>query len=241
MTDRDGFLGVVKCRPQKYRGRCPFFQFLVLLFLVRRYANYAELSRHERIERDYRVRVRRGNSAYAIIAPHGGRIERGTTPLAEAIAGAEHTFYCFDGLKAKQNHTLHLSSNSFDEPRAVHVVQSVETVITIHGASGKDPVAYFGGLDLCLRERMRIALHACGVTAEDDPSPTRQGKRVTNICNRGTSGRGVQIELTVGMRKSLFEQAHRGVWVPNERFHCFVAVLRAVLKGPHRRRSLGAQ
>jgi phage replication-related protein YjqB (UPF0714/DUF867 family) len=208
-----------------------------MLLLVRRYANYAELSRHERVERDYRVRVRRGNSAYAIIAPHGGRIERGTTPIAEAIAGGEHTFYSFDGLKAKQNHTLHLSSNSFDEPSAVQVVKSVETVIAIHGASGKDPVAYFGGLDLCLRKRMRDTLRECGFLAEDDPSPTRQGKRTTNICNRGASGQGVQIELTIGMRKSLFEQVRRDLWVPNQRFHRFVAVLRAVLNEPRRRRT----
>lgn len=200
---------------------------------MRKYANYIELSRREIVDRDYRIRVRRGRSAYAIVAPHGGRIERGTTRVAEAIAGDEHTFYSFDGLKARQNHVLHLSSNTFDEPRAIQVVKNVETVITIHGACGKDPVAYFGGLDLRLRSRMLNALQDSGFIAESDPSPTRQGRRTTNICNRGRSGQGVQIELTVGLRKQLFKQINRDVWIPSERFPVFVAVLRVVLNQSH--------
>lgn len=200
---------------------------------MRKYANYMDLSRHEIADRDYRIRLRRGTSAYAILAPHGGRIERGTTRIAEAIAGDEHTFYSFDGIKARQNHVLHLSSNTFDEPRAMQVVEGVETVITIHGACGKEAVAYFGGLDLHLRSRMLDALRDGGFIAESDPSPTRQGTRITNICNRGRSGQGVQIELTVGMRKELCDQIHRDLWVPNEQFHRFVAVLRAVLNNAH--------
>lgn len=192
-----------------------------------------ELSRREILDRDYRISVRRGRSAYAIVAPHGGKIERGTTRIAEAIAGDEHTFYSFSGLKPRQNHILHLSSNRFDEPTAIQVVESVDTVITIHGACGKESVAYFGGLDVPLRSRMLKALNDSGFFAATDPSPTRQGKRTTNICNRGRSGQGVQIELTVGLRKRLFEQIRRDLWIPSERFHLFVAVLRAVLDRPH--------
>jgi phage replication-related protein YjqB (UPF0714/DUF867 family) len=43
-----------------------------------RYANVAELARHEREGVDYRITVVRRPSAIAIIAPHSGAIERRT-------------------------------------------------------------------------------------------------------------------------------------------------------------------
>jgi len=47
-----------------------------------RYANYSALSRSEIEGRDYRVHLRLAASPFAIVAPHGGRIERGTLQIA---------------------------------------------------------------------------------------------------------------------------------------------------------------
>ncbi len=92
-------------------------------------------------------------------------------------------------------------------------------------------MVYFGGLDRGLGTDMMTALSRNGFPAEPDPSPTRQGRGVTNICNRGRSGRGLQLELPQGFRKSLFDRPdyrHRR-WRPNRRFHEFIAVIRKVL------------
>jgi len=179
--------------------------------------------------RDYRVHVRLADSPFAVVAPHGGRIERGTLPIAEAIAGNEHTYYCFEGIKPRRNYSLHITSDKFDEPRALAAVQRVRTVVTIHGAGGSERVVYLGGLDSALRARIISALDASGFAAAEDPSPTRQGTGKTNICNRGRSGRGVQIELPVGLRKQMFHQSASGLWDPNAIFERFVADVRRVL------------
>ncbi|MDQ3566015.1 MAG: poly-gamma-glutamate hydrolase family protein [Pseudomonadota bacterium] len=194
-----------------------------------RYGSYALLSASEVEGRDYRVHVRLADSPFAVVAPHGGRIERGTLPIAEAIAGNEHTYYCFEGIKPHRNYSLHITSDNFDEPRALAAVQRVRTVVTIHGAGGSGCVVYLGGLDSALRARFISALDASGFAATEDPSPTRQGTGKTNICNRGRSGRGVQFELPIGLRKEMFNEAAPGVWHPNAVFERFVTSVREVL------------
>lgn len=197
---------------------------------VDRYGSFAELARHEREGRAWRVRLRPGASAFAILAPHGGRIERGTSWLADAIAGAEHTFYAFEGLRRRANHRLHVTSNRFDEPRALAAAARAHTVLTVHGAAGAEAAVYVGGRDEALRERLLAALAGAGFAAAPDPSPTRQGRGVTNICNRGRSGCGVQLELPVGMRRRLFEREAAGVWRPNAAAVRLVQTVRAVLE-----------
>ncbi|MGH8555829.1 MAG: poly-gamma-glutamate hydrolase family protein [Gammaproteobacteria bacterium] len=194
-----------------------------------RYGSYAELCASEVEGRDYRVHVRLADSPFAVVAPHGGRIERGTLPIAEAITGNEHTYYCFEGIKPRRNSSLHITSDKFDEPRALAAVQRVRTVVTIHGAGGSGCVIYLGGLDSALRARLISALDASGFVAAEDPSPTRQGTGKTNICNRGRSGRGVQIELPIGLRKQMFHESAPSVWHPNAVFERFVAGVRRVL------------
>lgn len=195
-----------------------------------KYANYAELAHAETLGRDYRIHSRLRESCFAIIAPHGGAIERGTLRVADTIAGSDYSWYAFEGLRLQRSRELHISSARFDEPTALKIARSSKTVVTIHGAKGEDEVAYFGGLDMELREQVRNALNAAGFQAEDDPSPTRQGKAGSNICNRGQSSKGVQIELTTGLRKSLFNHiAEPDMWEPNKRLERFAEVVRNVL------------
>lgn len=195
-----------------------------------RYGSYAELACHEVEGRDFCVRVRAGRSDFALVAPHGGRIERGTSSIADAIAGVEHTFYAFEGLRPRGNARLHLTSDRFDEPRALAAVTRVRSVISVHGARGDEPIVYAGGLDLELRAELLDALRRAGFAAAPDPSPTRQGRGRSNICNRGRSGRGVQFELPVGLRRRLFDRVGAGRrWQPNSAFTDLVAVLRTAL------------
>ncbi|MDX1519593.1 MAG: poly-gamma-glutamate hydrolase family protein, partial [Gammaproteobacteria bacterium] len=141
-----------------------------------------------------------------------------------------HGYYSFQGLKDGAHH-LHITSDNFDEPRALSLVAGVETVISIHGARGQKNVVYFGGLDRDLGAGLMAELNATGFLAQPDPSPTRQGRGKSNICNRGRTGRGVQLELPQGFRKLLFDKPdYRNCrWTPNRRFHEFVRVIRNVL------------
>jgi phage replication-related protein YjqB (UPF0714/DUF867 family) len=196
------------------------------------YPSFTHLSRCEREGRDYRIRWRTGGSGVAIVAPHGGGIERGTSEVADGIAGREHGFYAFEGLKPAGNHVLHLTSNRFDEPQALGLVRGSWALITIHGAKGREPAVYLGGLDFELRERIAKALIGAGFLAVDDPSPTRQGRSPSNICNRCVSGRGVQLELSYGLRTTLFAGLDPlGLQRPTSLFGRLVGTLRMVLAG----------
>ena len=204
-----------------------------ILTVADKYSNFSQLSRHEVAGRDYRIRVRYGRSGIAIVAPHGGRIERGTTPIADAIAGEDHTFYSFEGIKPEltQNRDLHITSDHFDEPRAVLLVAGAHRVVTIHGAKGLEPAVYLGGLDTALRRRVLFVLSEAGFAAADDPSPTRQGRGATNICNRGRTGEGLQLELTLGLRKRLFLAPEEGSsWRPSPLFFRLVSTVRRALR-----------
>jgi phage replication-related protein YjqB (UPF0714/DUF867 family) len=194
------------------------------------YPSYTHLRRGEQEGLDYQIRWRTGCSGIAILAPHGGGIERGTSEVAEGLAGPEHGFYAFEGLKPAGNQTLHLTSDRFDEPRALALVGRARAVITVHGAKGREPAAYLGGLDHGLRGRILDALAGAGFLAMDDPSPTRQGRSPSNICNRAGSGRGVQLELSYGLRTRLFEGLDaEGRRRPTAHYRRLVTALRAVL------------
>lgn len=169
---------------------------------VDRYANYALLAGHEREGVDYCVVVREvAGTSISIVAPHGGAIERGTSELARAIAGAEFNLYLFEGLKPKGNFALHITSRRFDEPRCLALMARSETVITLHGCMGERPAIYAGGRDEALRTRLVAALRAAGFATEEDGHHFR-ARDEENLCNRGLQGRGVQLELTVALRKT---------------------------------------
>jgi len=59
------------------------------------------------------------SSGIAILSIHGGDIEPGTTRIANAIAGWDHSFYTFEGIKTARNLSLHITSTRFDEPSAM--------------------------------------------------------------------------------------------------------------------------
>ncbi len=48
---------------------------------------------------DYLILSRQGTSGIAVMAPHGGGIEPGTSEIANRVAGDEHAYYSFEGLK----------------------------------------------------------------------------------------------------------------------------------------------
>jgi phage replication-related protein YjqB (UPF0714/DUF867 family) len=103
-----------------------------------KYRNFAELARSERSGIDYDVLVRRARPAFAIIAPHGGGIEPGTSEIADAVADLTYSFYTFEGLKTSGNTDLHITSSRFDEPMCLTVLGHTEVVVTLHGEHSEE-------------------------------------------------------------------------------------------------------
>ncbi|MBW1689587.1 MAG: replication protein [Deltaproteobacteria bacterium] len=194
------------------------------------YRNYQQLMIWGKEGRDFLIHAREGSSGVAVIAPHGGGIEPGTMELADAIAGDVNNFYCFEGIKRAKNDDLHITSELFDEPRGVDMVKRSKAVLALHGCEGYEESVYVGGLDTDLGEKIRISLIQAGFSAEPSPRPEIQGQSEWNICNRCRSGKGVQLELSRGLRKSMFKDLTReGRKSRTTIFHNFVSVLRDVL------------
>ena len=192
------------------------------------YKSYGELREHEKEGSVYRIRRREGKSGIAVMAPHGGGIEPGTTEIADALAGREHAFYSFEGLKRRGNQDLHLTSRCFDEPMGVKIAASVHTVVTIHGCKGMEEIIFIGGLHETLKEKIKASLLQASFLTQEHPQ--FPGKSPQNICNRCRSHRGVQLEISRGLRRILFlELTLKKRKIPTEYFEKLVSALKGAL------------
>ena len=175
-----------------------------------KYGSFDELRRGEREGIDFNIHVVRRRASVAIIAPHGGKIEPGTSEIAEAIAGDDCSLYGFEGAKPNDNFDLHITSANFDEPQCVELVSAHNQVITVHGLAGmRRQVVEVGGLDAVLRDAICKGLQDAGFAAEVVTSGALAGLSPSNICNRGAQGRGVQLEITRGLRDALVARPER--------------------------------
>ena len=197
-----------------------------------KYPNFDVLSRSEISGTDYQISVRRAKDAFAVVAPHGGGIEPGTSEIADAIAAGEFSFYAFEGLKSSGNTDLHITSTRFDEPMCLTLIRQSGIVLTIHGENSDvngEPV-FMGGQDAELRQLVTEALTASGFEVRQHEDPRLQGLEPCNVCNRGTSGKGVQLELSRSLREQMFLSLSReGRKHPTPKFHAFVDAIRSVL------------
>lgn len=174
---------------------------------MEKYPSYEILSQNEVAGRDYRIRKRRGETGIALIAPHGGGIEPGTSEIAEAIAGRHHSFYTFSGIKPRGNADLHITSRNFDEPEGVRIAETSDAVVTIHGCLERGKVVFMGGRDKVLVKKISRELVAARfATAESSRFP---GINARNICNRSRRGMGVQLEISAGLRRDMFQEITR--------------------------------
>jgi phage replication-related protein YjqB (UPF0714/DUF867 family) len=175
-----------------------------------KYGNMAELFAATREGRDYRIHRREAKSNFAIIAPHGGVMEPGTFEIADAIAGTRHKFYCLEALIDG----LHVTSHHFDDPTCLRLVKPSDYVITVHGCldhaniDGPDLTVAIGGLDKAFGDLIRQQLEQAGFAIGHRPELA--GIHPLNICNRGSRGQGVQLELTRSLRDKLMATRSEG-------------------------------
>ncbi|HMJ49200.1 MAG TPA: poly-gamma-glutamate hydrolase family protein [Burkholderiales bacterium] len=170
---------------------------------IDRYRSYSELAQHEVEGIDFRRAVfRRAFSAVAVIAPHGGKIESRTSEIARAIAGEDFNLYLFEGIKKRGNYAaLHVTSRRFDEPSCLELLSTCSFVIAIHGCVGRDERVLLGGLDHSLKDKVTAEIREIGIDVQNDGHHFL-ATDLSNICNRGQSCKGVQLELTKALRRS---------------------------------------
>jgi len=169
-----------------------------------RYSSFQELSQTELEGRDYAITLQSLGSPVLVLAPHGGMIETGSSTIAQAIPADDLSCYCFHGTKPGNNQALHITSTRFDEPRCLALIATADTVLTVHGERSTQDVVFLGGLDEALGQHLQRSLVDLGFPVAPHHNPRLQGRHPQNLCNRGRLGRGVQLELSRGLRSSLF-------------------------------------
>ncbi|MBN9206176.1 poly-gamma-glutamate hydrolase family protein [Methylibium petroleiphilum] len=171
--------------------------------LAQHFRSFADLASAYEQDRDYRiVQVRKPGSGVAILAPHGGSIEAHTSDIAREIAGQDFNLYLFEGLlKAGNFAALHLGSHRFDEPGCLELLQGCKSVVSVHGCGHAGEIVLTGGRDAGLREAITERLKALGVACEAAPAGL-DAVDPMNVCNRGEGGAGVQLEVSLELRRS---------------------------------------
>jgi phage replication-related protein YjqB (UPF0714/DUF867 family) len=171
-----------------------------------KYSSFEELLRHEVEGEDFVRTVRIRRSGIAVIAPHAGKIEIGTSEIARRVAGDSHGLYLFEGIKDSDNSDLHITSDRFDDPACLKVIRHCPIVIAIHGKAGKGRTIQYGGRDDCGSDLVRRNLLRSGIKPDPDEDPSLTGRSRDNICNRGRSRSGIQLEIRRGLRDELIAE-----------------------------------
>ena len=204
----------------KFKTSAPVIVFCLVLLLkssyfnallpIRLYSpsicpNFDRLSHNAISCVDYTINFYKSNSDVSIIAIHGGKIEPGTSEIADSLYKmGKYSFYEFKGIKPKDNFLLHVPSEDFDEPICVCIVKSTKYTISIHGCSGSDSFTYIGGLDRNLGAFIENRLELNGFVVKP-PTENLAGKNKYNIANRNIRNMGVHLEISQGLRSYLLD------------------------------------
>jgi phage replication-related protein YjqB (UPF0714/DUF867 family) len=166
------------------------------------YSSLDELARREPAA-DFRFVLLDRRSPVTIVAPHGGRIEPGTSQVAEAIAGQDWNLFAFEGLKPRGNSILHITSTRFRHPELERLLAGSSVGISVHGMAEPGLRVEVGGLNARLveligRELSRARFDVC------DAPPSRSARSPENFINR-VAGGGIQIEISQELRALMRE------------------------------------
>ena len=169
-----------------------------------KYKNFRELSADKAENPDYKIELQDRGTDFAIVGIHGGQIEPGTEDVVRAIAGSDISSYLFLGSDRAQ----HITSHNFDETSCIDLLSRSKEAISIHGKKGEGEFVMLGGLDVDLISKAESALREHGFEV-DQATDGVAGIQESNICNRGSSGRGLQIEMSRGLRDTLISDPEK--------------------------------
>lgn len=172
-------------------------------------------------------------SSTAVIAPHGGGIEAGTSELCLAIAGytpfdagtdpasaavatePQRDYWMFETLMNSAEQ--HVTSTHCDDPAALAVCAGNLYAVALHGFDDPDAKEIvIGGRDVRLKRNLLAAFTKYGLTSPaanadwnvtvviaGDTDPNN-GDDPANIVNRTRTGAGAQLELSTALREAMF-------------------------------------
>jgi len=189
-----------------------------------------DLLEQKQEDSDYSRDFKDRGSSIMIIAPHGGGIEKGTSEIASALAREDFSLYMLEGIQKTGNKKLHIDSCKFDDPDCIDILKQTETAISIHGCVGDEKITYVGGRNTELKNQIIEALTSAEFCSVEDTT-NHSGIHRMNICNQCMSGEGVQLEISRGMRRVLFEDMNKrkGRENPTQVFSDYVGSIRPVM------------
>jgi phage replication-related protein YjqB (UPF0714/DUF867 family) len=123
-----------------------------------------------------------------------------------------------------------LPSRKFDEPVGVAISSHATTVVTIHGCRDRKAITYVGGRHHQLKGEMKQTLNLAGFWAVE--TMRFPGVNPKNLCNRNRLRMGIQLEISLGMRKLLFEDLARRL--RHRTTPVFAVYVRALQRGINR-------
>ena len=109
----------------------------------------------------------------------------------------------------------------------MEIVCVSEIIISIHGCSGMEPMAFWGGLNIELKHQIMQEFQKSGFQTTACSVLRFSGIDYANICNLCGRGMGVQIEISRGLRTLMFRDlTPAGRRYPTEVFSRFTRAIR---------------
>lgn len=165
-------------------------------------------------KKDYKIKIQDNHSSVTVLAPHGGRIEPGTSEIARTLSDNRFNLYLFEGIRGSGNYKLHIPSTKFVEPQCLRLIRQSEIAVAIHGCTDREWAdIYVGGLHP-LKVHLLYWLLQKGYRATYDMRFGGVSRK--NICNRTRTGRGLQLELTKSFRKKMLRNSAQRKEFTNE-------------------------
>lgn len=159
------------------------------------YSSMTQLKSQTQQGVDWQIKTRQGNNHTAVVAPHGGGIEPGTSQIADQIARKNNaSYYTFEGLRPTNNQQLHVTSAHYNEPTAQAMVNQSQRTVTVHETSQTGSDVYIGGRDTTLRNNISQSLTQRGFSVAQ-ATGNIGGQNLNNLTNQNQQQAGVQIEL----------------------------------------------
>ncbi|MBT2575220.1 poly-gamma-glutamate hydrolase family protein [Bacillus sp. ISL-51] len=195
------------------------------------YLDFKSLAEHEDPD-DYHISYnRQEGSQVLIMSPHGGRIEGGVSEIVRSFSD-DFSTYLFEGLKAHDNQTLHITSTNFDEPAALKSIKQHRYVIAVHGYKGDGKNTLVGGSDRKRAAKLVKALERSGFSAELASSKSGlAGVHAENINNQGKTGLSIQLEISREQREAFFDNFdyREREYTKTDEFYRFVRTIKRVI------------
>lgn len=164
------------------------------------YRNFKELQQDNIEWVDYSVVFEKRNSDVIIVAIHWWNIEPQTDYICMQISWEMYSYYCFLWQSVK----YHITSNSFDEPSALELVQKHKLVISIHWLAWLEDEIHIWWKNKNLRDEAYILLRRNWFNVIAYENAKYKWDSDENICNRWNNKNWwLQIEISRWYREKM--------------------------------------